>query len=189
MLAGEHLTPEFRKLNPQHTIPLLIDDGVPLWDSHAIIIYLVSKYGKPNDSLYPNDLVTRSRINQNLHFDSGVLFARLRFLFEPILYYGSTDLPQEKIDNIYKAYDLLESVLQETPYLVGSSLTLADLSCISSVSSLQGLYPITTEKYPKLNCWIKRLEQLPYYTKVNKEGAVTLQNVFKEQLAKNKAAK
>lgn len=68
-------------MNPQHTIPVIIDGETVLWDSHAIIVYLVSKYGKKNDPLYPDDLVTRARIQQHLHYESGVLFARLRSCF------------------------------------------------------------------------------------------------------------
>lgn len=45
--------------------------------SHAIIMYLVDKYGK-NDSLYPKDLNKRALVNQILFFDTGVLFARLK---------------------------------------------------------------------------------------------------------------
>lgn len=61
-------------MNPQHTIPTLVDDdGFVLWDSHAIMPYLVSKYGK-DDSLYPKDLKKRAVIDQRLHFDSNVLF-------------------------------------------------------------------------------------------------------------------
>lgn len=91
-------------------------------------------------------------------------------------------MSQEKIDNQYKSYDLLESVLQDTPYLVGSNLTLADLSCISTVSSMNIVYPISAEKYPKIIQWIQRLEKLPYYEKINKEGAVGLQDLIKEKL-------
>lgn len=67
------------QLNPQHTIPTIIDqDGTVVYDSHAINVYLATKYGK-DDSLYPEDVATRAKVNAALHFDSGVLFARLRF--------------------------------------------------------------------------------------------------------------
>ena len=68
------------QLNPQHTIPTLDDNGAVIWDSHAICTYLVSKYGK-DDSLYPKDLLVRAKVDQRLHFDTGILFARLRNLY------------------------------------------------------------------------------------------------------------
>lgn len=70
---GEHLSEEYLKINPQHTVPTLIDDGKTLWDSHAINTYLIGKYAK-DDSLYPNDLYQRALINQRLFFDCSVLF-------------------------------------------------------------------------------------------------------------------
>lgn len=65
-------------MNPQHTVPTLVDDdGFTIWDSHAIMVYLVAKYAQ-NDSLYPKDLKKRAIIDQRLHFESGVVFATLR---------------------------------------------------------------------------------------------------------------
>ncbi|KFB39337.1 glutathione s-transferase E4 [Anopheles sinensis] len=185
LLAGDHLKEEFRKLNPQHTIPLIDDNGTIVYDSHAIIVYLVTKYAK-DDSLYPADPATRAKVNSALHFDSGVLFARLRFYLEPILYEGSPDKPQEKIDNLYRAYGLLNDTLTGD-YIVGNSLTLADLSCIASISSIHAIFPIDQSKYPKLAAWVDRLSQLPYYKATNQEGAEELAQAYQTILAKNQA--
>lgn len=43
-----------------------------MWDSHAIVCYLVGKYGK-TDELYPKDLVKRERVDQRLYFDAIAL--------------------------------------------------------------------------------------------------------------------
>lgn len=69
----EQFNKDYLKLNPQHTVPTLIDGDFTLWDSHAIATYLIQKYGK-DDKLYPNDLETRARIDQRLHFDGSILF-------------------------------------------------------------------------------------------------------------------
>lgn len=64
-------------MNPRHTVPVLDDNGTIVYESHAIMIYLVSKYGK-DDSLYPKDPAKQSKVNAALFFESGVLFARMR---------------------------------------------------------------------------------------------------------------
>lgn len=64
------------KINPQHTVPTLDDDGYILSNSHAINAYLVDKYGK-DDSLYPKDLKKRGVVNQRLFFNEGIFFHAL----------------------------------------------------------------------------------------------------------------
>lgn len=82
---------------------------------------------------------------------------------------------------------MLEAVLQETPYLVGSNMTLADLSVITGASSVDELLPLSDDKYPKVKAWIKRMEALPYYEKLNTQGTKVLQQLYRDALAKNKA--
>ncbi|XP_053692127.1 uncharacterized protein LOC128740592 [Sabethes cyaneus] len=185
LIAGDHLKPEFVKMNPQHTIPLIIDeDGTVLYESHAINTYLATKYGK-GSNLFPDDVVTRAKISSALHFDSGVLFARLRFYLEPILYYGSTETPQDRIDYLYKAYQLLNDTLT-SDYIVGNNLTLADLSCVASIASMHAIFPIDVTKYPKLAAWLERLSKLPYYKATNYEGAQELAKLYHFKLEENR---
>uniref|UniRef100_A0A8D8BG34 glutathione transferase n=1 Tax=Culex pipiens TaxID=7175 RepID=A0A8D8BG34_CULPI len=181
----EHLTEEFLKMNPLHTIPVIIDEGVPLYDSHAIIIYLVSKYAK-DDKLYPKDLVTQARINAMLHLESGVLFSRIRGLLSPVVYMGCAELPQDKVDGIYDAYNLVEGSLQ-SDFLVGNTLTLADISCCTSLSLLKTVFPVDAGKCPKLIAYLKRLEQVvPDYHECNTVRAEEAYTFFKLKLEENK---
>uniref|UniRef100_A0A182YT78 glutathione transferase n=1 Tax=Anopheles stephensi TaxID=30069 RepID=A0A182YT78_ANOST len=185
LLAGDHRKDEFLKMNPQHTIPVIDDDGVIVRDSHAIIIYLVLKYGPPDHSLYPEDAVTRAKVNAGLHFDSGVLFSRLRFYFEPILYEGSSEVPQHKIEYMQKGYELLNDALVED-YMVGNTLTLADVSCIATIATMEEFFPMDRSKYPALVGWIERLSRtLPAYEQLNQEGAVEFAEICESLRLKN----
>merc|ERR1712013_756049 len=69
-MTGEHMQPKFLSINPQHSLPTLVDGDLILNESRPIVGYLVNKYGK-NDELYPKDPVLRAKVDQRLYFDTG----------------------------------------------------------------------------------------------------------------------
>lgn len=152
-------------MNPQHTIPILDDNGNILADSHAISTYLVGKYAK-DDSLYPSDLYQRARVDQRLHFNSSVIWPRLLNCTQ-FIQIGGIDVPQDRIDRLYDTFDILEAFLQDELYLVNNRVTVADLCLITTVSTMLYFAPITTEKYPKLVDWIALVAELPYYEEIS----------------------
>lgn len=172
------------QLNPQHTIPLINDNGVIIYDSHAICAYLVDKYAE-TDQLYPKDLAKRAEVDARLHFDTGFLFARLRFLFEPILYDGSSVVSTDKVEYIEKCWPLIEAFLERGAYLCGNELTIADFCCVATISSI-GHYGGSIHKYPKLMAWLNRMAELPYYESLCAKGANMLIKTVDRMIEKNR---
>ncbi|KAL3275755.1 hypothetical protein HHI36_020500 [Cryptolaemus montrouzieri] len=84
LFTKEQYKPEYLKLNPTHTVPTLDDNGQIIWDSHAILIYLMDKYAK-NDSMYPKDLVKRAIVNQFLFSDASI-FDKFIGIMRPIIF-------------------------------------------------------------------------------------------------------
>lgn len=172
-------------MNPQHTIPLLNDNGIIIYDSHAICSYLVDKYSK-DDSLYPKDLVRRAHVNARLHFNSGFLFARLRFLFDPIFFMDENIIPQWKVEYIQECWNLMEVFLANGNYVCGNEITIADYCCIATISSIDKIAVVDPEKFPNLFAWIKRMEAIPFYGSENAKGAVAFQKSLLSTVAKRR---
>lgn len=55
-LDGEQFQPEFLALNPFHHIPVLVDNGIMVVESLAILDYLEAQY--PTPALLPTDAKT-----------------------------------------------------------------------------------------------------------------------------------
>lgn len=165
LLKRENKTPEYAKLNPQQTIPTFDDNGKIICDSHAMLPYIVGKYGA-DDSLYPKDLYQRALVDQRLHFDNGILYPRMDLCFADI-FKTKGDVSEGSKKLILDAFDTLEKFLELSPYVAGNTLTVADFSCASNFCAVQPLFPIDSEKYPKITAWLTRLFEIPYFVEIN----------------------
>lgn len=182
----DHMTPEFLKLNPLHTIPVLDDYGTIVTDSHVICTYLADKYSV-DEELYPKDPEKRRKVDARLYFDASHLFPRVRLMVEPIIYFDAYEIEQEKITYMQQAYDGLEKCLNIAPYLCGKNVTIADLCALATVSSAVLFATIDQKKYPLLGAWFRRLCLLPCYRR-NQEGVDLLESFVKELMVANKKA-
>ncbi|CAG9859353.1 unnamed protein product [Phyllotreta striolata] len=182
LAAGEHMTPEYLKMNPFHTVPTLKDGDFIVWDSHAVNIYLLEKYA-PNSDLYPSDPQQKATVNQRLFFNVGVIFPKLQAIVVSLLREGAKSVSKDKADQVTQAYNLLETLLEKSPYVAGSSLTLADLSVIANVSSLNVLVPVAENRYPKISEWMAKMKTLPYYQEANQVGLGHFEGMVKSKMA------
>jgi len=109
--AGDHLKPEFVKLNPQHTIPTLVDGEFAVWESRAILIYLAEKYDK-DGSIYPKDPQQRAVINQRLFFDLGTLYQSYVYYYYPQLFEDvKKPADPENFKKIDAAFEMFNTLL------------------------------------------------------------------------------
>jgi len=168
LMAGEHLTPAFIKLNPQHTIPTIDDNGFSLWESRAIITYLVSVYGK-DDSLYPKDPKKRAIVDQRLYFDIGTLYARFADYYYPF-YFGGAELEPAKLEKIDEAMKFLDLFLEDQDYAANNSLSVADFVLVATISTYE-VVKYDLSPYKNITRWYANLKAtLPGFKEVNEEG-------------------
>ncbi|KYN08361.1 Glutathione S-transferase 1-1 [Cyphomyrmex costatus] len=166
--AGEHLKPEFIKMNPQHTVPTLDDDGLYLCESRAIMTYLVNQYGK-DDSLYPKDPKKRALVDQRLCFDLGTLYQSFTDYYYPIIFTGLTP-EQTKYDKLHEALSYLDKFLEGENYVAGKTLTVADITLAVSVSNFP-LVDYDLSKYSNILRWFIKIQaEIPKYSDLESVG-------------------
>lgn len=147
-------------------MPTLDDDGLIIWDSHAISIYLIGKYAA-DDALYPNDVVLRAKCNQRLFFHNGTLLQRFRALGR-IIFGGATEIPEHLREQIHDAFRIMEIFLETDLFLIGEQITLADVCTAVTTTTLGTLVPIEDDRYPNILAWLNRVRvEIPFFDQFN----------------------
>lgn len=172
-------------MNPTSTVPVLVNGETKVFDSSAICIYLVEKFAK-DDSLYPKNLELRTKVNERLFYVSSYMFPRGYQIFFPVFFGAETEISENKVKELLRGYETIETFLTGNEYLAGNTLTLCDLSLWCLMESGSQLIPIDEQKYPNFDRWLKKMRELPTFA-VNKEGADMHVGFYRKCLARNKA--
>lgn len=170
------MTPEFIKINPQHTVPTIDDNGFILWESNAIAQYLVETYA-PESLLYPKENKSRAIVNQRLQFYMGTLLQRIRSIIIPVIKEGEKNISDLKRIQLYEALGYTNQFLDGSDWVAGNHVTLADLAIYVTVSTIVS-FGADISEYKYLTAWLERCKDLPGF-KENSEGVKTFTAVFK----------
>ncbi|XP_028522287.2 glutathione S-transferase 1-1 isoform X3 [Apis cerana] len=183
LLNKEQLKPEFLKMNPQHTIPTIDDNGFYLWESRAIMMYLADQYGK-NDSLYPKDVKKRAIVNQRLYFDMCNLYKSfMDYVIYPVVFMKMPKDPT-KYESIDRALSFLDKFLEGENYVAGKNMTLADLSIVTTVSTIE-VVDYDLGKYENVARWFAKVKsEIPKYEEYNDVGLKMFKDFVNEKLSR-----
>jgi glutathione S-transferase len=128
LVAGEHRSPEFLKINPAGKLPVLVDGDVVLTESVAIVLYLAEKY--PLKGLIPTDLRQRAQVYRWLLFAATELEQPLwRIARHTALYPEDQRLPGDVLlaSQEFRAMaDVLEKHMEQRQFVAGDGVTVAD---------------------------------------------------------------
>jgi glutathione S-transferase len=159
---GEHRTPEFRAMNPNAKVPVLVDEDLVLWESNAIMCHLAEKAGS---DLWPQD-ARRIEVMRWLMWDATE-FSPLAsvFYFEHIIKprfgIGEPDAAEtEKATPGFERYaKVLEAHLKERRYLVGDALSVADFAVAITLPYAQEVR-LPLDNFPEIRRWHDGLNAL-----------------------------
>ncbi|XP_076241614.1 glutathione S-transferase 1-1-like [Calliopsis andreniformis] len=158
VFKGEHLKPDYLKVNPQHAVPAIDDNGFILYESRPIMGYLVSKYAK-NDSLYPRDPKQRGLVDQRLYFDIGTLYDSIFTCYFPVVRGNASSIREEDQKAVEKSCELLNRFLEDGNFVAGDTLTIADFTISTSICLLQN-FDFDIGRYDNIAAWYNRCKEI-----------------------------
>ncbi|WP_343698645.1 glutathione S-transferase family protein [Caulobacter sp.] len=155
ILKGESRTPEFLAQNPAGQVPMVIlSDGRALSQSNAILLHLAE--GSP---LIPADPFDRAKMWEWMFWEQYSHEPYVAVVRFQMAYLGkSRDAVEARlVERAEQALARLETQLQQTPYLVGERLTLADIALVAYTRvAHEGGFDLS--QYPAVKGWVGRME-------------------------------
>ncbi len=153
---GESRTAEFLKRNSAGQVPTVeFDDGRTLAQSNAVIRYLAR-----GSDLIPDDAFAAAKMDEWLFWEQYSHEPYIAVCRFQMFYLGkpASDLDPDKVKRGYAALARMEHQLAVTPYLVGNSLSLADVSLLAytRVAHEGGFH---LDGYASLRRWIGEAER------------------------------
>lgn len=165
IFEGDHLTPAFGRINPNHKLPAIVDHdpadgGAPfaVFESGAILQYLAEKTGR---FLAPSGRARSVAIQwltwqmaglgpmggQASHFlryaPAGQDYATARYTRE-----------------LERLLQVLERRLGEAPYLAGDDYSIADMA-VWPGRAASFVVGVDIETYPAMQAWVERIRERP----------------------------
>ncbi|MDA7966377.1 glutathione S-transferase [Ruegeria sp.] len=137
---GEQLGEAFRAVNPRATIPVLVtDEGTALTENLGIAAYLEARFPEPPlMGRTPDEKGAVLMWNSIVEQQGGAPIAEVlrnthpafkdRAIPGPVNYAQIPELAQRGQDRVARFFDLLESRLQDSPFIAGEAFSLADIS-------------------------------------------------------------
>ncbi|QYY80455.1 glutathione S-transferase family protein [Pseudomonas germanica] len=160
-------TPEYRAMNPNGRVPVIEDDGFVLWESNAIVRYLLAKHA-PDSNWYSADPRVRAIADKWMDWTTSSFAGPFRTVFWGVLRTPANKQDWAAINAAIKECNELLSMadhaLASQPYLSGQDIGMGDIPLGSFIYAWFEM-PIERAPQAHLQAWYERLKQRPPYQK------------------------
>jgi GST-like protein len=165
IFGAEQFTPEFRALNPNCKVPVIVDpdgpDGEPMtvFESGAILLYLAEKHGR----FLPHDQRARCVTLQWLMLQMGSIgpmFGQsnhFRLSAPP----GHDYAISRYVTEVRRLFDVLETRLNQAPFLGGDEYTIADMAAWPWVAFYAQQNGVDLADLPGVRRWVDAIAARP----------------------------
>ena len=158
---------EFLRINPNGHVPAIDDNGLIVWESLAINLYLAEQYGQ--GTLWPSEIASHAHIYQWSFWalsevEEPVMTAIMNKMFLPEEQRDAAKA-QDAIQRLEGPFGILDRHLEGRENILGKQFTIADLN-VCSVVDFAMYIPYDFSSYPALNNWLMAAMNRPAHQKV-----------------------
>ena len=157
---GGNDTPEYRAMNPNGLVPVLVDGSTVIWESHAIVRYL----GAVHDvgGLWPADPAERSVADRWMDMTWE---ERRRTWTSVPAWWGqpSKNTRDRAAEALHSVWGILEGQLAGRDFVAGGRLTMGDIPVGAMFCRYRRLPAIDQAVLPNCDAWLARLSERPAF--------------------------
>ncbi len=156
-------SPAFLALNPNAMVPVIVDDGVALWESNTICRYLAARHGRTD--LLPADPLARAHVEKWMDWQLAELNGAWRYAFMALVRGSAAHTDEAAIGASVMAWNrhmgILDRQLAHTgAFVAGDTFTLADI--VLGLSTNRWLStPMEHPPLAAVTAWYARLASQP----------------------------
>ena len=171
--AGEQLGADYRRVNPQCTVPALrTDEGLVLTDNAAITAWLEARFPQPPlQGVSPEDRAEIASWNWRVEFDGLLPIAEAlrngspamanRALPGPVDYAQIPELAQRGQARVQQFFAVLDARLAGRDFIAAGQFSLADITAVVAVDFARVVKIRADERYPNVQRWRAAMAQRP----------------------------
>jgi len=152
---GRTRDPEYLRLNPNGTVPTVLDDELVLWESNTILRYVCNKLDA--GTLYPQGIAERALVERWMDWQLSCLATPFGSLYRGLVreQLSRSDVEPARMVTA-QIFAILEHALEGRSFIAGDALTLADIALGPTVYRWLHM-DIEREDAPNLRGWYERL--------------------------------
>jgi glutathione S-transferase len=166
---GAAKKPDYLKVNPNGKVPAIDDDGLTLFESMAVNLYLADKYGKA--PFWPSSPAGRGQAYQWSLYAMTELEPPLMTILMNKMLLPAEQRSEKAIADATEALKapiaVIAGKLAGRDYLLGSDFTIADLN-LAAVMSIGAMTQVDLSGATAANAWLGRCLSRAAYQKASK---------------------
>jgi glutathione S-transferase len=145
MQIGEHRQPDFFEINPFGKVPAVVDGDLKLWESGAILLYLLDRYGKAD-------------LNERAIAAQWILFANAT-LGPGIFVEANREREMPRL------MQPLDEIFGRREFIAGDQFTVSDVAVGAMLAYIPLMLKLDLSEYPNVMSYMKRIAERPAFQK------------------------